>query len=61
MRDAVQHRDTDITRLNVPVSRPIHAALGTAAAADDRSVTSWCRVALKAALKQRGYNVDEAA
>jgi plasmid stability protein len=48
-------------RLNLIVTEPIHRAVGVAAAADDRSVNSWCRQVLKAALRKKGFDVGKEA
>ena len=48
-------------RLNLIVTEPIHRAVGVAAAADDRSINSWCRQVLRAALQERGFDVGKQA
>ena len=48
-------------RLNLIVTEPIHRAVGVAAALDDRSINSWCRQVLRAALRERGFDVGKEA
>jgi hypothetical protein len=46
-------------RLSIPIPTVLATALATAAKAEDRSVASWVRNALKAALRADGYEVNE--
>jgi hypothetical protein len=48
-------------RLQINAEQHVVDAVWDAARADDRSVNSWCRQVIKAALKERGINVKPEA